>query len=604
MAIRIREALGALFTDEDFAEAFPARGRPAISPGALALVSVLQYAEGLSDRQAADQVRARMDWKFLLGLELDDPGFDFTVLGDFRARLITHGLEERVLEVVLTRLSQAGLLRAGGRQRTDSTHVLAAVRTLNRMEFVGETLRTALEALAAAAPDWLTPLIDSGWVERYGAKVDNYRFPKRENVRREWAEQVGRDGFALLDAIDGLTAPAWLREIPAVGILRRAWAEQYHRDGQEVRRREGKDLPPARDRLSSPYDIDAHYGIKRGAGWCGYKVHLSETCQPDAPHLITNVETTNATVNDTEVTATIHQQPAERELKPREHMVDAGYVTAAHILAARQDHGVDLVGPVGTDTHHQLHHEPWQVQVHRSGAHCCGPGPMPPGRQRGDEPAVPLVARRSGQQLVQRCLRPGPGRRGAGDGPGAVRGDEVHPHPAGGADRTPSAGRRARRLRPGVGDTAAGERPGGEQHSHGPRLPLHASARPSRPARPVCTPHRHAPSLPARCPGSAHPGSYGAVSRSMPTVPATGCGFGTAIHTPAATARAAASANRPRRPVAHLARNRTGSSTPAFVSRAASSDAPMDTAVRHHPPIPNTVCGSNRYTGQCHRYRL
>ncbi|WP_329056663.1 MULTISPECIES: transposase [unclassified Streptomyces] len=122
LAIRIREVLGTLFTDEDFAGAFPDRGRPAISPGALALVSVLQYAEGLSDRQAADQVRARMDWKFLLGLELDDPGFDFTVLGDFRSRLITHGLEERVLEVVLARLSDAGLLRAGGRQRTDSTH--------------------------------------------------------------------------------------------------------------------------------------------------------------------------------------------------------------------------------------------------------------------------------------------------------------------------------------------------------------------------------------------------------------------------------------------------------------------------------------------------
>ncbi len=352
LAIRIREALGALFTDEDFAEAFPDRGRPAISPGALALVSVLQYVEGLSDRQASDQVRARMDWKFLLGLELEDPGFDFTVLGDFRSRLITHGLEERVLEVVLARLSEAGLLRAGGRQRTDSTHVLAAVRTLNRMEFVGETLRTALEALAAAAPDWLTPLISSAWVERYGAKVDNYRFPKGENVRREWAEQVGRDGFALLDAIDGPTAPLWLHEIPAVGILRRAWAEQYHRDGQGVRWREGKDLPPARDRLSSPDDTDAHYGIKRGSGWCGYKVHLSETCEPDAPHLITNVETTNATVNDTEVTATIHQHLAERELKPREHVVDAGYVTAAHILAAREDHGIDLVGPVGTDTHH------------------------------------------------------------------------------------------------------------------------------------------------------------------------------------------------------------------------------------------------------------
>ncbi|MFG2520165.1 IS1182 family transposase [Streptomyces sp. NPDC048527] len=352
LAIRVREVLGALFTDEDFAAAFPVRGRPAISPGALALVSVLQYAEGLSDRQAADQVRARMDWKFLLALELDDPGFDFTVLGDFRSRLITHGLEERVLEAMLARLSEAGLLRAGGRQRTDSTHVPAAVRTLNRMEFVGETLRAALEALAAAAPDWLAPLISSAWVERYGNKVDNYRFPKGENVRREWAEQVGRDGFALLDAIDAPAAVAWLREVPAARILRRAWAEQYHRDGKGVHWREGKDLPPARDQLSSPYDTDAHYGIKRGTGWCGYKVHLSETCEPEAPHLITNVETTNATVNGTEVTATIHQHLAGRGLRPREHVVDAGYVTAAHILVAREDHGIDLIGPVGADTHH------------------------------------------------------------------------------------------------------------------------------------------------------------------------------------------------------------------------------------------------------------
>ncbi|MGX5183559.1 transposase [Streptomyces avermitilis] len=319
LAVRIRDVLGPLFTDKDFAEAFADRGRPAISPGALALVSVLQYAEGLSDWQAADQVRARMDWKFLLGLELDDPGFDFTVLGDFRSRLITHGLEERVLEVILSRLSDAALLRAGGRQRTDSTHVLAAVRTLNRMEFVGETLRAALEALAAAAPDWLTPLISTAWVERYGARIDNYRFPKGENVRREWAEQVGRDGFVLLDAVEETAALAWLGEVPAVRILRRAWMEQYHRDGKGARWREGKDLPPARDRLSSPYDADAHYGIKRGSGWCGYKVHLSETCEPDAPHLITNVETTSATVNDTELTAIVHHRLAQRGLTPHEH---------------------------------------------------------------------------------------------------------------------------------------------------------------------------------------------------------------------------------------------------------------------------------------------
>ncbi|WP_078661716.1 IS1182 family transposase [Streptomyces sp. NRRL B-24484] len=355
LAIRLRETLGPLFEDGSFAEAFPARGRPAISPGALALVSVLQFAEGLSDRQAADQVRARMDWKFLLGLELDDPGFDFTVLGDFRARLIGHGLEERVLDLVLERISGLGLLRAGGRQRTDSTHVLAAVRTLNRMEFVGETLRAALEALAAAAPQWLSTVVTAAWAERYGARIDSYRFPKGENVRQKWAEQVGRDGFTLLEAVFAPGAPGWLREVPAVQVLRRAWVEQYHRDGEGVRWREAKDLPPGRRRLSSPYDLDARYSVKRGSGWCGYKTHLSETCEPHAPHVITHVLTTDATVADTEATETVHDGLAARELLPGEHAVDAGYVTAGHIVTARDEHRIDLLGPVGADTVHERH---------------------------------------------------------------------------------------------------------------------------------------------------------------------------------------------------------------------------------------------------------
>lgn len=313
---------------------------------------MLQYAEGPTDRQAADHVRARMDWKFLLGLELDDPGFDFSVLSDFRARLVEHGLEGKVLDLVLERISEAGLLRSGGRQRTDSTHVLAAVRTLNRMEFVGETLRAVLEALAAAAPRWLESVITGEWVQRYGARVDSYRFPKGDNVRAEWAEQVGRDGFTLLEAIYTGVSPGWLRQIPAVQVLHRAWTEQYHRDEKGVRWREGKDLPPARQRLSSPYDLDARYGLKRGAGWCGYKIHLSETCEPDAPHLITGVLTTDATVADAEVTADVHEGMAGRGLLPHEHIVDAGYVTAAHIVTARDEYGIDLVGPVGADTHH------------------------------------------------------------------------------------------------------------------------------------------------------------------------------------------------------------------------------------------------------------
>ncbi|MFE4416167.1 IS1182 family transposase, partial [Streptomyces sp. NPDC056820] len=153
------------------------------------------------------------------------------------------------------------------------------------MEFVGETLRAALEALAAAAPQWLAGQVTADWVERYGARIDSYRFPKGENVRQKWAEQVGQDGFAILEAVFSPAAPDWLRQIHAVEVLRRAWVEQYHRDGEGVRWREAKDLPPARRRLSSPYDLDARYGMKRGSGWCGYKTHLTETCEPDAPRV-------------------------------------------------------------------------------------------------------------------------------------------------------------------------------------------------------------------------------------------------------------------------------------------------------------------------------
>ncbi|WP_327240870.1 transposase [Streptomyces sp. NBC_01318] len=238
LTVRIREALGPLCEDEAFARAFAVRGRPAVSPGALALVSVLHCAEGLTDRQAADQVRARMDWKFLLGLELYGPGFGASVLSLFRSRLIEHGLEQATLEVVLERLRGLDLLKAGGRQRTDSTHVLAAVRTLNRMEFVGETLRAALEVVAVAAQAWLSGLVTAEWAERYGPRVDNYRFPKGEEAREQWSEQVGRDGFVLLEAAYAPTAPDRLRKIEAVQVLRNAW---IHRDEKGVRRPEGKD---------------------------------------------------------------------------------------------------------------------------------------------------------------------------------------------------------------------------------------------------------------------------------------------------------------------------------------------------------------------------
>src|SRR4051812_40211870 len=141
----IRDRLDVLFEDEDFAGLYSPDGRPGLSPGQLALVSVLQFAENLSDRAAANAVRTRIDWKYALGLELDDPGFDHSVLCEFRARLACGNAADRLLQVMLDRLVEAGLLKAGGRQRTDATHVLAAARRLSRLELAGESLRAALE---------------------------------------------------------------------------------------------------------------------------------------------------------------------------------------------------------------------------------------------------------------------------------------------------------------------------------------------------------------------------------------------------------------------------------------------------------------------------
>jgi transposase len=362
--MRVRDELGSLFADEQFSSAFGVRGRPGWSPGQLALISVLQFVENLTDRQAADQVRGRIDWKYALGLELEDPGFDHTVLTGFRTRLVEHGLEEKVLDLLLARLVELGLVRAGGRARTDATHVLAAVRTLNRIEFVSETLRAALEVLAAAAPGWLAARISREWTRRYAARADSYRMPKSEADRAELAVTTGRDGFHLLEAVTSADAPVWLREIPAVEVLRVAWVQQYHRTiigtsgGREVAWRESKDLPPGRMRLTSPYDLDARYGIKRGSGWVGYKIHLTETCEDTrdetetrgGPHVITNVETTDATVADQDVIGRVHDHLEHRDLIPGEHTVDAGYTSAELVLASSARYGVELVGPLGADT--------------------------------------------------------------------------------------------------------------------------------------------------------------------------------------------------------------------------------------------------------------
>ena len=348
-SLRMYDALGSIFADRQFTDLFPARGQAAEAPVRLALATILQFAEGLSDRQAADAVRSRLDWKYLLCLELTDPGFDHTVLSEFRARLVAGGAEQLLLDTLLTQFQDLGLLKARGRQRTDSTHVLAAVRVLNRLERVGETMRAALNSLAVVAPDWLQAWAPTEWYLRYGTRIDNYHLPKPDSERQALAATIGADGFQLLQMIDAATELPWLPEVPAVQTLRRVWAEQYTDPPGPVRWREAKDLAPAAALIASPYDVDARWSSKRSVEWIGYKVHLTETCDVELPRLITHVETTPATTPDDNMLPSIHEALAARELLPQEHLVDAGYTDAEVLVTSQQVHGVTVVGPVALD---------------------------------------------------------------------------------------------------------------------------------------------------------------------------------------------------------------------------------------------------------------
>ena len=355
--LEMRDVLGTIYTDELFADLYPHRGQPAAAPWRLALVTVFQFVEGLSDRQAADAVRGRIDWKYALGLELTDAGFDASVLSEFRSRLVTHQASGRLLEVLVEHFKEQGWITARGKQRTDSTQVLGAVRLLNRLELVGETLRAALEDVATVAPEWLRGWAPPSWFERYGRRIEEGRLPKGEAARQQYAEQVGADGALLLTRSEEQEAPAVVRALAAVQELRVVWQQQYLQQEGKVRLRNKDDLPPNAQRHDSPYDPEVRYSTKRDMSWIGYKVHLTETCEPEQLAVITHVETTYAPVADVELVPAIHQALCAKGVPPGEHLVDTAYMDVDLLLTEQHTKGIRLVGPVRPDPR-------WQAQQH------------------------------------------------------------------------------------------------------------------------------------------------------------------------------------------------------------------------------------------------
>jgi len=350
--LQLRDRFGMLVDNQRFAHLFSHQGKPALAPARLALVLILQFLENLSDQQAAEAVRDRISWKYLLGLPLDDPGFHASVLSEFRTRLLRDDVAALLLDAVLERCRDTGLLKARSKQRTDSTYILATIRDLSRLENVAETLRHALNQLATVAPEWLRAHVDATWVERYGVRITEYRLPQADAEREALVLTIGRDGYHLLAALNDPATPPELRVLPAVATLRQVWVQQYYRCDDPaapvLRWRTRDEQPPSAQIISSPYDTEARYKTKRDTTWVGYTVHLTETCEDDTPNLITQVTTTPASVDDHQLLAPIQADLAERALLPSEHYVDSGYIDAEALVASQQQQ-IALVGPVQAD---------------------------------------------------------------------------------------------------------------------------------------------------------------------------------------------------------------------------------------------------------------
>lgn len=343
--LSMRDELGTLFEDQDFIELFSHLGYPAVTPWRLALITIMQFLENLSDRQTAEAVRSRIDWKFLLGLDLTDSGFDHSVLSRFRSRLVAGEQQTLLLERLLDRFREKKLLKVRGNQRTDSTHVLAAIRVMNRLELVTETMRAALNEVAAAAPEWLTKAALSEWFTRYGARAEQSRMPRTEKAKEEFAAKVGEDGYYLLKLL-GDEQPDLLK-LEQVETLEKVWQRHYtRREDGEVHWRPTAELERAATAIESPYDPEARFSTKRDLSWTGYKVHLSETCDEELPRLITNVLTTVATTQDVSCTDDIQKSLQERDLLPARHLVDTGYIDAELVVESAGKYGTELFGPM------------------------------------------------------------------------------------------------------------------------------------------------------------------------------------------------------------------------------------------------------------------
>ncbi len=341
----IGQQIDQIIGDADFAAMYAEAGRPGVNPVLLALVTVFQFLEKLPDRAAAQMAVMRLDWKYALRQSLDWTRFHYSDLCNFRKRLLEHESERSVFERVVTYLRESGYVQAGGKQRTDSTHILGAVRDLSTVELVRETLHVTVCALISADAPWTVRYLPSSFVELYASRQRLDWTSKREMT--EHLQRMATDGEWLWRQLQQF-GTATLQALTEVRTLRRVLNEQFKPSRETVRYTATGHYRG--NYLATPYDVDARRSTKRSTQWVGYKLHVTETIATNRQaRFITDLALTSAPEPDNQQLDAIQNRLAECRVLPAQHYVDQGYMSAAN-LAKSLTKGVDLRGRLLQDT--------------------------------------------------------------------------------------------------------------------------------------------------------------------------------------------------------------------------------------------------------------
>jgi transposase len=276
-------------------------------------------------------------------------GGSFTVLSEFRGRLILGSSEMLLLNRLLERCQELELIKIRGKQRTDATYILGAVRELTRLEQIGESLRATLNEIATLAPHWLQSWVPVEWYEQYERRIEHERLPKSKKEQQKYAVRVAADGYRLLEAIEQDPAHNWLANLPKIIHLTTILKRHFTQTSAGLTYKSKTEVSSLTPEAESPYDPEARYRRRNQNTWVGYQAHLTETCDDDYPHLITSVATSSASEYETTQTPLIHDRLADLELLPAEHFVDAAYISAEILLAAQEKYSIRVIGPPRQD---------------------------------------------------------------------------------------------------------------------------------------------------------------------------------------------------------------------------------------------------------------